>query len=132
MKNESRKSSKTILKMVLVCLTMSIAFTVGMFLGTYRTTEKLNNEKDKTFEAKVEEAAENDNMFMDGVLAGMDYMSISMMHEFEMITEQEYTKLNEVLEEYISNPTEENHDKWYEVFKKTMLGEDSNIFNLMK
>lgn len=135
MKNESRKSSKKILTMVAVCLAVGIvSFTAGMFFGTYSKEGKLNNEKSGELETKVEEVAkkENNDIFMEGVLAGMDYMSLGMMYACDAISEEEYESLSEVLMEYISNPTEENSDKWHEVFKEKMLAENSELFDSIK
>lgn len=134
MNKEGRKSNKKTLAMVAVCLLVGIvAFTAGMFFGTYSKAEQLNNEKSGEFETKVEEAAtKDDDVFIEGVLAGMDYISLGMLYEYNVISEEEYESLNEVLMEYILNPTEENCDKWHELFEEKMLAENSEPFDSTK
>lgn len=62
----------------------------------------------------------------------MDYISLGMLYEYNVISEEEYESLNEVLMEYILNPTEENCDKWHELFEEKMLAENSEPFDSTK
>lgn len=122
MNTKNRKNNKTVLVTIMVCVALVVAFFAGMSYGEYNTREKIGNEENKKMEFVSEYIEDEDNeMFQQGLLAGVDYMSISMLYESGAISDEDYEYLMESLEKYIEDPSEENMNSWYELYEETML-----------
>lgn len=122
MNTKNRNNNKTVLVIIMVCVSIIVAFFAGMSYGEYNAREEISSEGTKKSEYVSEYIDDKDNeMFHQGLLAGVDYMSINMLYESGAMSDDDYEYLMESLEKYIENPSEENMNSWYEIFEETML-----------
>lgn len=123
MNTKNRKKNKTILVTVMVCIALVGAFFAGVLCGEYNTREKVSEEESNKTELVIEytEDDQNNEMFKQGLLAGVDYMALSMLYESGGISDEDYEKMMGELEKYIMDPSEENMNAWYELYEEILL-----------
>lgn len=103
MKKETRREISLTIAMIAIAVAIIFAFVAGTFVGNNAVSEP-----------------ENDR-FMEGVMVGVDYAALNILHESGGISDEDYQELNEAIEAYIEYPSDENRENWYDLYQRKLM-----------
>lgn len=108
---------------------MLVSLLLGFLLGCMYMSEQVETgETDQqrgvettTIQGEGAQEEMDRESFSAGVLLGVDLSAIEDLYYGKLISEETYDRLKQEFDNYMSNPTRENQEKWYNLYTKEVM-----------